>query len=239
MKEVLKYKDMVISYQIISSKRKTMAIQIKDEGAVIVRTPLSCKPDRVLEFVKAHEVWIYNHYLHQCEKNKNRKEFVWEDGAGILIGGMPVCMNIRSGTEPGKLSVALRDNMLVITGEAVSSDMIKEAVHQWFMHIARQKFPVRTKYWAKIIGVDYGRITIRGQKTRWGSCSGKGNLNFNWKLLMLPEELMDYVIVHELAHRIEMNHSYRFWEIVETILPDYKGLRRKLKDYESQVISGF
>lgn len=90
-------------------------------------------------------------------------------------------------------------------------------------------FPERTAFFAERMGVDYGRITVREQKTRWGSCSQKGNLNFNWKLVLMPQELLDYVVVHELAHRKEMNHSARFWAIVEQELPDYQKRRNELK----------
>ena len=78
-------------------------------------------------------------------------------------------------------------------------------------------------------------ISIRQQATRWGSCSSKGNLNFNWTLILTPEPLQDYVVVHELAHRLEMNHSDRFWKIVESQIPDYKERRNLLKTYENQV----
>ena len=81
------------------------------------------------------------------------------------------------------------------------------------------------------MGVDYGRISVRQQKTRWGSCSVRGNLNFNWKLALMPEEILDYVVVHELAHRVEMNHSPRFWAVVETVLPDWRERRRWLKQH--------
>ena len=90
--------------------------------------------------------------------------------------------------------------------------------------------PGRVKYYADIIGVTYGKITIRNQKTRWGSCSSKGNLNFNYRLFYLPEELLDYVVVHELAHRRHMNHSKEFWQEVERYFPDYKICRKKLKE---------
>ena len=107
---------------------------------------------------------------------------------------------------------------------------ISEEVRREGIERAKRIFPERTAYFAKRMGVDYGRITIREQKTGWGSCSSKGNLNFNWKLVLLDPELLDYVVVHELAHRREMNHSVAFWKVVEAELPDYRERRRRLKE---------
>ncbi len=95
---------------------------------------------------------------------------------------------------------------------------------------AKRVFPPKVKKFAEIIGVTYGNITIRMQKSRWGSCSGKGNLNFNCLLMNAPEEIVDYVVVHELCHRKEMNHSPRFWAEVEKVMPDYKERRKWLKE---------
>lgn len=96
---------------------------------------------------------------------------------------------------------------------------------------ARIIIPERVKYFAKIIGVTYGQITIRHQKTRWGSCSSSGNLNFNCMLMATSPELIDYVVVHELCHRKQMNHSPLFWKEVEEILPDYRNLRSRLREH--------
>jgi predicted metal-dependent hydrolase len=93
---------------------------------------------------------------------------------------------------------------------------------------ARQIITARVDYFGTELGLEYNRIAIRNQSTRWGSCSSKNNLNFNYKLVFLPDELRDYVIVHELCHLREMNHSSRFWALVEDILPDYRTSKREL-----------
>lgn len=96
--------------------------------------------------------------------------------------------------------------------------------------------PKRVEYFAAIVGVNYGRITIRNQKTRWGSCSSRGNLNFNCLLMLTPSDIIDYVIVHELCHRKVMNHSPKFWSEVEKVLPDYKIRRKWLNDNGGVII---
>lgn len=94
----------------------------------------------------------------------------------------------------------------------------------------RRHIMERLKLYAPQMGVNYARVTVRDQKTRWGSCSSKGNLNFNYRLHYLPQELMDYVVVHELAHRIHMNHSREFWEVVAAVDADYKEHRKRLHE---------
>ena len=115
--------------------------------------------------------------------------------------------------------------------QALSKEELQELATQ-----AVKLIPQKVHYYAQIIGVTYGRITIRNKRTRWGSCSGKGNLNFNCLLLLMPEEVLDYVVVHELCHRKEMNHSARFWEEVEKILPDYRQCRKWLKDNGGRIM---
>ena len=99
------------------------------------------------------------------------------------------------------------------------------------MELAREIFTRKAAYYASVMKVTYGRISIREQKTRWGSCSSKGNLNFNWRLIFAPEEVLDYIVVHELAHRREMNHSQAFYDIVESVLPEYKKEQKWLREH--------
>ena len=118
-----------------------------------------------------------------------------------------------------------QENRMVIT-EEIRREGVERAL--WVL-------PERTEHYARLMGISYGRITIREQKTRWGSCSSKGNLNFNWKLVLMPMDLLDYVVVHELAHRREMNHSKDFWRIVEEVLPDYRERRKRLNNFSSML----
>jgi len=98
------------------------------------------------------------------------------------------------------------------------------------IRLAKQVIPDKVAYYARLMGVTYGRISIRRQRSRWGSCSREGNLSFNCLLMMAPAEVLDYVVVHELSHRLEMNHSARFWAHVGDVLPDYRNAKKWLKE---------
>lgn len=120
--------------------------------------------------------------------------------------------------------------------DAMEMDGLTDAECRQLKQKAQAYIPERVEYFANIMGVDYGRITIRNQKTRWGSCSGKGNLNFNCLLMLAPPEVIDYVVIHELCHRKEMNHSRAFWREIEKVMPDYKKSVLWLKNQGSMLI---
>ena len=101
---------------------------------------------------------------------------------------------------------------------------------------ALEVIPKRAAYFAPLVGVTYGRITIRNQKSRWGSCSSKGNLNFNCLLMLMPQDVLDYVVVHELCHRKEMNHSPQFWAEVRKVMPDYEKQKIWLKEHGDDIM---
>lgn len=113
---------------------------------------------------------------------------------------------------------------------------LTDAEIQALVKQAAEVLPERVAYFATLIGVTYGRITIRKQKTKWGSCSSKGNLNFNCLIMLMPKEVQDYLVVHELCHRKEMNHSARFWAEVATILPQYQEQENWLKVHGMEIM---
>lgn len=229
------------SYRIIKSDRRTMALQVTKAGEVIVRLP------RRLPFKAGHELaqknrdWVFA----QVEKiriaSERRTDFHWTEGVSVLLYGNSRLLHMKYDHKKKAFCVEDTKEGLVVSGPFTSYEekeqeaAVKEAVKLWYRREARGYLEEKAASWSAFMNVDYGKITIRDQATRWGSCSASGNLNFNWRLVLLPEELADYVVVHELAHRIQMNHSNAFWEIVERELPDYRLRRRELKRYEGEI----
>lgn len=181
---------MTITYNLIRSRRKTLAVEIKSDGQIIVRAPYRMPKKEIDRFVLEKADWIEKH-LNTVKK--------------------------RQAARPQT--------------KRLTSDEIRELADKALIDI-----PERVRHYAPYVGVSYGRITIRNQKTRWGSCSAKGNLNFNCLLMLAPPEVRDYVVVHELCHRLEMNHSSRFWAHVEKVLPNYRIHMKWLKDHGAEIM---
>lgn len=185
-----------LEYEVIRSARKTIAIQVRIDGSVVVRTPKRCSKAVIEGFLAKHKEWIARTRIEMERRAGEREE------------------------------------------KRKSLPEWDEEDYRRYRMAAGQVFQERAAFFAKIMGVDYGRVTVRDQKTRWGSCSAKGNLNFNWRLILAPGEVLDYVVVHELAHRREMNHSERFWRLVGDVLPDYEERRRWLKENGDMLLMG-
>ena len=183
-----------IEVEIVRSKRRSMALQIRTDGSVLARVPMRVSDRTIRRFVTSHARWI--------EENRSqmfaRRQYLAENPYDL----------------PEWESLTASDKK-----------------------IAKQKIIERVDYYADCMGIDYGSISMRNQKSRWGSCSSKGNLNFNCLLMLTPPEVLDYVVVHELCHRKEMNHSARFWAEVEHVLPDYEIQRKWLRENGTALIS--
>ena len=177
---------------VIKSSRRTMSMEVRPDGSILVRAPFRASAEEIGNFVCSHKSWV--------EKQRIR-------------------MRKRA------------DEIRLAEQNPLSPEDIRLLADQ-----ALRELPPRIAAYAGQMGVTYGRVTIRNQKTRWGSCSSKGNLNFNCLLMLTPREVQDYVIVHELSHRKEMNHSPKYWAVVEEVLPDYKKRRNWLRENGSAII---
>ena len=151
------------------------------------------------------------------------------DGSPLLVEGRRRTLSLRRGARvTGRLD---GDSYLLTLPDPDSDPDVRAAIRATLSRRALHAIRERLAYFAPRLGVSPGRVAIRSQKSRWGSCSQKGNLNFNWKLIMAPPEALDYVVVHELCHLIEFNHSPRFWALVEGQLPDYEVWKKWLKTH--------
>jgi len=131
---------------------------------------------------------------------------------------------------PGEAaSVMMRDGELCVFAADVSRESVRAALIAWYSQEALRELEAAVNRYAPKVGIAPVRVTVRDMRSRWGSCSSKGNLSFNWKLVMAPEVILRYVAVHELCHLVELNHSQDFWELVASAMPDYAAHRDWLK----------
>jgi len=154
--------------------------------------------------------------------------------------GSRICVEGRGRTLQlccsGRIRMELTDEaMLLSLPEPEDEDKVRAAIRQTLSRLALERIRQRLNHFAPRIGVEFGRVAIRDQKSRWGSCSARHNLNFNWKLIMAPPEVLDYVVIHELCHLIEFNHSKRFWALVAVQMPEYEAWKKWLKAHGSEL----
>ena len=219
----------LINYKIIGSSRTTLSLQIAGDGELIVRAPKHLKEEEIKKFLLEKKNWILTHLDKSVRRKQNQIAMKWIDNKAFTIYGEEFCLSIVI-DKNSKEIIQLKDNILQIITADESEKNIKEAVAFWFKKACKGVLIKRTAYYANKMNLSYGKITLKDQKTCWGSCSGNRNLNFNWKLLLMPPSILDYVVVHELAHLIHMNHSADFWAVVGSIVPDYKECRKWLKE---------
>ena len=129
---------------------------------------------------------------------------------------------------PRRGSVERRGPVLRVSAASLGEDALRSLIERWYRAEATTHFARRVEHYASRLGVRPSKVTIRGQHSRWGSCSAKGTVSLNWRLMLVPGELADYVVVHELCHLRHLDHSPRFWAMVGGVIPDYRRRRRRL-----------
>ncbi|WP_310603779.1 M48 family metallopeptidase [Anaerosporobacter sp.] len=222
------YDDLEIPYEVIRSKRKSLAIAISIGGNVTIKIPWQATKADVIRLLETKRDWIYHSYKKQVVRTRNGIEV--KEGASIPFLDKAFRLHIQHNSSKNVADIAVQEDIVLIETPVVDSDFIIECLETWYKKNAKHVITMRAEQYAKAMGVSYGKISIRSQKSRWGSCSSLGNLNFNWHLIMMPSNILDYVVVHELAHRIEMNHSAQFWQIVSEFCPAYKQRKAWLKE---------
>lgn len=156
-------------------------------------------------------------------------ESLSKKGISVPYLGKDYLLEVRKYRSYRKPGVMPEGNRMAVLTARTDPDAVAEALKGWYRQQAAVLVTERVEHYRKLLGEEVGAVRIKDVRSRWGSCSSKRNLNFNWRLVMAPLEVLDYVVVHELCHLKEMNHSPAFWKLVEDILPDYRKQREWLK----------
>ncbi|HHZ03924.1 M48 family metallopeptidase [Acetomicrobium hydrogeniformans] len=209
--------------KIIRTKRKTIALQIRDDAKLVVRAPYNLDDETISAIVSKHRRWVEKKQKEVATRNQKLypKEFV--DGEGFLYLGRYYKLNIVDDqSESLKFEGAFYLSRYALPHA-------QEVFMQWYKDKAFEKISERVDLYAEKRGYKYNRIGITNAQKRWGSCSFKGNLNFSWRLIMAPLSVLDYVVIHELVHLEERNHAKSFWDKVKMLMPDFESRRNWLK----------
>ncbi len=220
-------------------KRSPRAIHVRLEvragtGLTVV-IPRSYHLDRIPALLKEKSRWIADKlaYYGLARSPAARKGLK----SGDTVPYLGRSLEISVGYNPGDAGGARLKQRKLEVNLSTRNEGLDLVLQQWYRTQAAVQIRRRTDRLSARLGLTYNRLTIRGQRTRWGSCSQMGNLSFNWRLVMAPGPVIDYVIIHELAHRKEMNHTQRFWQLVAVHCPRWRQHRRWLKDHEAELAS--
>ncbi len=191
----------VVVDQLIRSRRKTLSLQIKSDGSLVVRAPMRYDVARINNFILEKNKWIITKQLEMKNRLNLRNEMLMKRelsrNEGILFLGEKIKIPFKN--PQNKAEIIL-----------------------WYRVEAMKYIVPRLDNFVNQLGKKYSKIKITSARKRWGSCSGRGNINFSWRLIMAPQETVNYVIAHEAAHLLHKNHSVRFWNCVAQMIPDYK-----------------
>lgn len=217
--------------QLILSDRKSICLTIENDGSLVVRAPKRLPEREIRKFVNLHTDWVLKRRTY-LNSHPHPEKHLFESGERFFFLGVPVRLEIDEQN-------ASRLSLRYIPGEngSMASFVLPkstqtqrcEVMIHWYKKQARKVCTDRVETLARKYGFSFKRIRISSARTRWGSCSSKGTLSFTYRLVTLPPEIIDYVVLHELVHTVEPNHSKQFWGEVERLMPDYKQHRSFLK----------
>ena len=216
---------MIIPDEIVKSKRRTISICVMKDGRVVVRAPLRAKNETIQKFLIQKQNWITEKiYL----VNKNRAEHIniINNNKKLLFGREMTVKHCETKT----ITANLESGEIAVPAGFDEGELEKK-INNWFKKLAKDVLAKRTAEFSAKMKIYPNKIKLSKSKNRWGSCSNNSVISYNTKVIMLPPKLIDYIIVHELCHIVEFNHSKKFWELVNVFLSDVGERRKKLKEY--------
>lgn len=223
-----------VEYSLIQTSRKNVQIKALPGGETRVYAPAWMRLREIDSIVREHieEILRMQASLDRAVNADHAAHPVGE-GSLISVEGIPRALRLIRASQ---VSMRLNEAELVLSlPNPESEECVRAALREALSGYALKRIRERLNAYQPKIGGEYGRVTIREQRTRWGSCSSKHNLNFNWKLIQAPREALDYVVIHELCHLQEFNHSPRFWRLVAAQMPEYEVWKKWLKQHGAEL----
>ena len=220
---------MDLDYQLVRSKKrkKTISLQVKEDGTTVIYAPYRTPMGEIEKFFNKQKRWLRRKIEQREKRLKEIKPKEYLTGELFLYLGITYQLRIEDKMD-GCDSLTFSSNQFVLA----QSDVYRgsELFIDWYKKKSREYIEKTVKRYSQVLGLNPGGIRISDALCRWGSCSSNNNLSFSWRLIMAPCSVIDYVVVHELTHMKEKNHSMRFWGVVVKIIPDYKNQRQWLKE---------
>ncbi len=214
----------------VSARARSLRLVIRPASGLEVVVPRGTPAHEVERVLRDKARWI-TRTLARVARESAVMAPALADGSILAFVGRPLQLAIRTGAPAGRFHAAISGETLQLTVTRDTQEEVRTALEAWYRRQAARVFAERLAVCNAAYGFSYGRVSIREQKSRWGSCSRRGNLNFNWRLLLAPLPVLDYVVTHELAHLKEPNHSPRFWALVAAACPEYQTQRRWLRQH--------
>ncbi|MHB8453355.1 MAG: M48 family metallopeptidase [Acidiferrobacterales bacterium] len=211
-----------------SARRATLCVQIFGDGGIRVAAPFHARRAQIHAFLAGRIDWIRTKRGALLEIARHRRVIAIAEGSELPV--LDEKLVLRQQLAPGIRPAAYRQGCELIVSAPAPED-VPALVLGWYRSAARRHASARVQHYSPVVGRAPARLSIRGQKTRWGSCSARGTVSLNWRLMQAAPEIFDYVVVHELCHLLHPNHSLRFWGEVGRVLPDYQRLRQELRTF--------
>jgi predicted metal-dependent hydrolase len=218
-----------IAYQIVRRRRATADIVVERDGRIIVRAPHALTDERIEDIVEAKRYWIYKTLAEWRDLNATRVLREFRNGEGFLYLGRSYRLLLVSDQHT---PLTRRDDRFCLRRDVVDRGDVgaaQEAFRDYYVMRGQERIAARVKYFASKVGVTPRGIAVRDLGYRWASCSPTGKLAFHWKCMMAPPKIVDYIVVHELSHIHQRDHTDAFWNEVDKVMPDYAERKAWLK----------
>jgi predicted metal-dependent hydrolase len=220
-----------VPYTLMRCRRKTIGMRVSSKG-LMVRIPMKESLSWVESVLQKRADWIVT----KLDEWKNRKppRPTWEEGAIFPLLGEPwqvtvTAVGVVQMVQASESAISRDEQSGLSLSSGMAAEQIESAVMKWYRQHALTCFTERITLYASKLGVSLPQLRLSNARTLWGSCNSRGIIRLNWRLIQKPLDLVDYVVVHELSHLIEMNHSKAFWQTVGSVYPDYATARKKLR----------